>query len=109
VLKAFTPRFVEEMRSRIQTLADGLLDGLRGRSRFDLIRDYALPIPTTVICEMLGVPLNDRHKFQRWSKAIVATNPSGPRVLLVVPHVWAFLRYIRRLVRAKRAAPADDL
>ncbi|HEY1375193.1 MAG TPA: cytochrome P450 [Gemmataceae bacterium] len=109
VQKAFTPRLVEGLRPRVQALADGLLDGLRGRPGFDLIRDYALPIPTTVIAEMLGVPAADRHRFQRWSKAIVATDPSGLGMLLVVPHVWRFLRYIRRLIRAKRAAPAGDL
>jgi cytochrome P450 PksS len=49
VQKAFTPRLVEGLRPRVQALADGLLDGLRGRPHFDLIRDYALPIPTTVM------------------------------------------------------------
>ena len=39
----------------------------------DLIRDYALPIPTTIISEMLGVPVSDRHKFHRWSQVIVAS------------------------------------
>ena len=106
---AFTPRLVERMRPRVEALADGLLDALRGRPHFDLIREYALPIPTTVIAEMLGVPAGDRHRFHRWSRAIVSADRSGPRMLLAVPHVWAFLRYIRRLVRAKRAAPADDL
>ena len=109
VQRAFTPRLVEHMRPRVQALADGLLDGLRGKAEFDLIRDYALPIPVTVIADMLGVTPGDRHNFHRWSRAIVSADPSGPRMLLVVPHVWAFLRYIRRLVRAKRAAPADDL
>jgi cytochrome P450 PksS len=58
---------------------------------------------------MLGVPPADRHRFQRWSKAIVATDPSGLGMLLVIPHAWRFLRYIRRLIQAKRAAPGDDL
>jgi cytochrome P450 len=109
VQKAFTPRLVEGLRPRVQTLADGLLDGLRGRPQFDLIRDYALPVPTTVIAEMLGVPEADRHRFHRWSKAMVAADPAGAGMLFVIPHVWAFLRLIRRLIRAKRAAPADDL
>ena len=109
VQTAFTPRLVEAMRPRVEALAEGLLDGLRGRTGFDLIRDYALPIPATVIAEMLGVPAGDRHKFHRWSKAMVSADPFGWRRFLVVPHVWAFLRYIRRLIRAKRAVPGDDL
>jgi cytochrome P450 PksS len=109
VQTAFTPRLVEAMRPRVEALAEGLLDGLRDRTGFDLIRDYALPIPATVIAEMLGVPAGDRHKFHRWSKAMVSADPFGWRRFLVVPHVWAFLRYIRRLIRAKRAVPGDDL
>jgi hypothetical protein len=58
VQRAFTPRLVEQMRPRIQGLADRLLDGLRCQQHFDLIRDFALPIPTTVIAEMLGVPFS---------------------------------------------------
>jgi len=54
-----------------------------------LIREYALPIPTTVISEMLGVPARDRNRFHRWSRAIVAVNLSGLGMILVVPHVWA--------------------
>jgi cytochrome P450 PksS len=105
-------RFAKDKRTAQtpdQALADGLLDGLRGRARFDLIRDYALPIPTTVIAEMLGVPVADRNRFHRWSKAMVSADPAGAGMLLVIPHVWAFLRLVRRLIRAKRARPADDL
>ena len=38
----------------------------------DLIRDYALPLPTTIIAEMLGVPVEDRHAFHRWSNAVMS-------------------------------------
>lgn len=109
VHKAFTPRLVEQMRPRVEALADGILDGLHGRAGFDLIRDYALPIPTAIITDMLGVPDRDRRRFHRWTRAIVSANPSGPGMLLVAPHVWAFLRFIRRLIRAKRSSPGDDL
>lgn len=109
VQKAFTPRLVEQLRRRVQHLADRLLDDLRERTHFHLIRNYALPIPTTIIAEMLGVPVEDRHRFHRWSKAIVSINTSVRGTLLVLPHVWAFLRLIRRLIRSKRAASADDL
>jgi cytochrome P450 PksS len=109
VQKAFTPRIVEEMRPRIQNLTDRLLDDARRRRRIDLIRDFAQPIPTTVIAEMLGVPVEDRHKFQRWSRVLVTTVPTGLGTLRMIPPVWSFLRYMRRLLRAKRAEPRDDL
>jgi cytochrome P450 PksS len=109
VSRAFTPTLVEGMRGRVQAIADGLLDGIARRTRWDLIRDYALPIPTTVIAEMLGVPAEDRHRFHRWSKALLQSAGSRWAVLKAIPAVWRFLRYIRRLIEARRAAARDDL
>jgi cytochrome P450 PksS len=109
VQSAFSPRLVERMRPRIQKLADDLLDVAQRRGHIDLIRDYAQPIPTTIIAEMLGVPVADRHRFQRWSRSIVSVTPSSWGMLTIVPLAWAFMRYIRKLVRARRAAPQDDL
>ncbi len=109
VQKAFTPHLVERMRGRAESLTGELLDAALRRRRADLIRDYALPLPTTIIAEMLGVPAEDRHRFHRWSKVIVASNPSGPGTLKAIPSVFLFLRYIRRLVRTRRADPRDDL
>jgi cytochrome P450 PksS len=109
VHKAFTPRLVEQMRERIERLANGLLDQVRDRGRIDLMRDYAVPIPTTVIAEMLGVPVEDRHRFQRWSSALVTANPTWWGTLTLIPNAWALLRYIRKQIRARRAAPRDDL
>jgi len=109
VQKAFTPRLVELLRPRIEELANELCDGLAGRKRIDLIRDYALPIPTTIIAELLGVPVRDRHKFQHWSQSIVSVTPGSIAMVFAIPHVWFFLRYIRQLIRVKRTAPRDDL
>jgi cytochrome P450 len=106
---AFTPRLVENMRERIQRLTDELIDAIETRGRMDLIRDYALPLPTTIIAEMLGVPDRERNKFHRWSNAIVSTVPSKWGLLKAIPSLIAFLRYIRRLVRTRRADPQDDL
>ncbi|MEO8432820.1 MAG: cytochrome P450 [Acidobacteriota bacterium] len=109
VQKAFTPRIVEGLRGGIQALSDELLEKCRHRRRFDLISGYALPIPTIVIAGMLGVPAKDRGRFHRWSTAIVASDPSGWRMIRAVPHVAAFLRYIRSLLRKRRAEPGEDL
>jgi cytochrome P450 PksS len=109
VQKAFTPSVVERVRERIVKLTEDLLDRAMERGRMDLVRDYALPLPTTIIAEMLGVPVEDRHKFHRWSRAIVQSNPSGWRMLRAIPSAVLFLRYIRKLVRTRRARPQDDL
>ncbi len=87
VHKAFSPRLVDNMRERIQRLTEELLDAVQNQGRMDLIRDYALPLPSTIIAEMLGVPTRDRHKFHRWSNAIVSTVPSKWGLLTAIPHV----------------------
>jgi cytochrome P450 PksS len=109
VSRAFTPRLVEQMRDRIKALTEHLLDKVQRRGRMDLIRDYAQPLPTTIIAEMLGVPVAERYKFQRWSGALISAGASRWGVLLAIPSVWLFLRYVRKLIRARRAQPRDDL
>jgi cytochrome P450 PksS len=109
VHKAFTPRLIEKVQVRIQSLTEELLDAVAGQGRMDLIRDYAVPLPTTVISEMLGVPARDRHRFHRWSNALVSSTSSLWGTLRTLPHVMAFLRYIRKQVKARQAAPGDDL
>lgn len=106
---AFTPQRVEQMRARIQTLADELLDSVERQGHMDVIHAYALPIPTTIIAEMLGVPVVDRHRFHRWSNAIVSSTPSGWGMLKAIPNALAFMRYIRKLIKARRTQPQDDL
>ena len=109
VHKAFTPRIVEQMRERIENLTNELIDAVERKPRMDVISDYALPLPTTIIAQMLGVPVKDRHRFHRWSSAIASSNPTTWGMIKAVPNVMAFLGYIRKLVRARRAEPKEDL
>src|SRR5215207_7688993 len=76
VHKAFTPRLIDQMRDKIQTITDELLDAAQERGQMDLIHDFALPLPVTIIADMLGVPPEDRHKFHRWSNAAIASTAS---------------------------------
>ncbi len=109
VQKAFTLRRVEDMRPRIESLTEHLLDRVAPRNRMDVIWDYALPLPATIIAEMLGVPGSDRDRFHRFSAAVVSANTGVIGVLTAIPTVWAFLRYIRKLIRLRRERPGDDL
>ncbi len=68
VHKAFSPRLIETMRTRAQTLADEFLDAAAPKGEMDIIRDYALPLPMFLITEILGVPAQDRDRFREWSK-----------------------------------------
>jgi cytochrome P450 PksS len=97
------------MRARAEQLSNELLDTVQARGCMDLIREYAMPLPTTIIAEILGVPAADRHAFQRWSNALIAASESPLFALRALLPIMAFLRYIRKLVRARRANPADDL
>jgi cytochrome P450 PksS len=107
VQKAFTPRLVEALEPRIAALTEELLD--RAPKTMDLIADFALPLPATVIAEMLGIPAEDRHRFHRWSRRIVSLSPTGGGMLVGAPAAIAFMRYIRRLVAERRSTPTDDL
>ena len=108
VHKAFTPSLVEQMRSRTQTIADELLDRVVSRGEMDLIRDFALPLPMTIITEILGVPAKDHNKFHRWSQAVVSLSSPNP-TLRVLPGVWRFLRYLRQFFNLRRRDPQNDL
>jgi len=108
VHQAFTPRLIERMRERVQTLANELLDAVSRKGEMDLIRDYALPLPMTIITEILGVPIQDRDKFHRWSKVIVSVNQFNAN-WRVFPAIWKFIRYLRKFFKVRRDDLRDDL
>ena len=72
VAQAFTPRAVERMAPRIENIVRELIDGFVQRGEADLYEEFASPLPTIVIAEMLGVPAHDRSMFKVWSDAWVA-------------------------------------
>jgi cytochrome P450 PksS len=105
----FTPRLIENLRGRVQSLADELLSRVQARGQVDLVREYAVEIPTTVIAEILGVPVKDRLKFRKWSNAGTASSASRFGILKAIPEIVLFIRYVRSLVRVRRANPENDL
>ena len=110
VSKVFTPRMVEQLRSRVQAIADALLDAVADRGEMDLIDHYAFPLPIIVISEMLGVPATDRDQFRRWSDvlmaAVVTPHPSGPAA---VEAAEGFRRFMEAQFEERHRAPAGDL
>ena len=106
VNKAFTPRRVEGLRPRITSITTELLDGMSGQREVDLLASFAFPLPITVICELLGVPVEDRDDFRKWSATIVS-NTATPEVFQA--DATAMVRYFMALLAAKRQEPADDL
>jgi cytochrome P450 len=108
VHKAFTPRLVERLRERVQIICDRLLDRVQQNDAIDLVRQFALPLPVTVIAELLGIPWSDRTRFHRWSNRMVSVTSSRD-AFFAIPDVWLFMRYLRRLFGRRRADPRDDL
>ncbi len=108
VHQAFTPRRIDALHGRIAALTDDLLDAAAGRGRIDVVADVALPLPATVIAELLGVPAADQRRFHHWSNAMtsVTSTADGLRAL---PAIWSLARYLRRLIATRRADPRDDL
>src|SRR3954454_18305571 len=68
--KAFTPRAVEALRPRIVELVEGMLSAASERGDFDVMHDLAEPLPVMVICDLLGVPVEDQDQFKPWSSTI---------------------------------------
>jgi cytochrome P450 len=108
---AFTRRRVDALAPRIQQIADGLLDELTAtlaeHGEADLIAAFAYPLPIAVIEEMLGVPTHDRAGFRRWSTTVASGAAVDPQ--LWVEAATGLVAFVRDLVAAKRAHPADDL
>lgn len=112
VSHAFNGRAIEAMKPNVARIADDLLDAVEGQDSFDLIEDFASPLPIIVIAEMLGVDGADRAEFRRWSKGLA--NVFSP---MRTPELLAGLKanadelsaYFARAVAVRRAAPRNDL
>ena len=111
--QAFTPRWVERLRSHIQEIADRLIDTVLPGGRMDLIRDFAAPLPATVTAEMLGVPPSDHVRLKAWSSDFAEMlgnfqhNPDRvPRVLGSLEEMTA---YFREAIEAQRSHPREGL
>ncbi|MBX3083987.1 MAG: cytochrome P450 [Anaerolineae bacterium] len=108
VHKAFTPRLIEKMQGRIQTIADTLLDKAQARGEMEFMTDFAFPLPITVIGEMLGIPSDVYQQFREWTNALLNTGLTE-NVEHLLPVVQAFIDYLRELFEQRRQQPADDL
>lgn len=114
VSQAFTPRRVESLRPRVQAIVDDLLDEASGHGNrtFDVMSDLAQPLPVIVICEMLGVPLQDRDKFGEWSSGASRLLDGELDQLTLSQSLGAageLIQYFVGLLEERRTHPSDDL
>ncbi len=112
VHKAFTPRMIEQLRTRIQSITDSLVDAALAQGEMDVIADLAAPLPVMVIAEMLGVPESDRHLFPGWSRDLAYTLELTEAADIYDKAAVAsvdFSAYLRDLAHARRKNPQPDL
>jgi cytochrome P450 len=109
----FRPRAVETLRARVGKLVDELLDQAAARGEMDVIADLALPVPSTVICEMMGVPLSDRDQFTDWTASathLLAAAMAPPDVLeRGFAAAVSLANYFNALIEERRQRLSDDI
>ena len=112
ISQAFTPRSVERLRPRISELTEELLAPLRHAGRFDVIRDFAFPLPVTVICELLGVPAEDQDLFRpqiRDMAAVLNFDATAEQLGAAVGAGLSLTAYLVPLFVERRHSPKHDL
>jgi cytochrome P450 len=112
VSRAFTPRTVERLRPRIEKLVDELLDAAAARGEIDLLRDFAFPLPVTVIAELFGIPAEDAEKLRRWSvplAQILDGMTRGSKLLEAEAAALEMQEYLGAQFAHHRARPGEGL
>ena len=116
VMKAFNPKKIEDLKPEIERITNDLLDSasntLREKSEFDLIADFAEPLPVKVIAHLLGFPDKDEHLLRPWSQAIVKmyeVNPSEQDQDQAKQASEEFAAYVHELMLERKQNPGTDL
>ena len=113
VLKAFNRNRIEGLRPAIQKITDELLDEIELTSgTFDLIADFAEPLPVKVIALLLGFPVEDEHLLRPWSQSIVKmyeVNPPREHQIAAQKAAQEFADYVHSLMLERKKNPTDDL
>jgi cytochrome P450 len=112
VSRAFTPRAIASWEPRIREVADGLVADMAargaGRPVVDLVHEFASPLPTVVIAELMGIPADRRDDFKRWSDGLIDGLLTGGG-LRTTRSALAISWFFAKTVRERRRNPGDDL
>jgi cytochrome P450 len=118
VTYAFTPRAISELEPRVEAIVDDLLTKVADQQSFDLIADFAYPLPITVITELLGVPASDHDLINGWvdrmlsgttEYSLVERGDLDNEIDDVLAQARHLTDYLRALAKERRASPRDDL
>lgn len=109
----FTPRAVAGLSARIERITHSLLDSVDGEERFELVETLTYALPITVICELIGLPMQDEPLFRVWGDALgtidAATVPPEQLENEVAPAIREMNEYLLAHARKRRRQPADDV
>lgn len=115
VKKAFTPRAIETWRPRVEAITNRLLDSVAESGEMELIADLARPVPATLICELLGVPVEDQEDFTQWTTdathGLLTVRGLGDAETdkRVAAAGTSLIGYFNQLIESRRGKPGDDL
>ena len=112
VQRVFTPRMIERLTPRMDAVVNRLLDQVRDQGRMELLTAFALPLPVTIIAEMLGVPPADQALFMPWSRALAAVIEFEQNDAVLAQGseaVLALAAYLRDIIAERRRRSQEDL
>ena len=112
VSKAFTPRYVARLHDQVAAIVARLIADLRGAGEVDFISAFAFELPITIICDMLGVPTEDRANFREWTVAMAQTLEPLPPPDVQDAADDASIKigeYFHALIAERRNQPGEDL
>ncbi len=106
---AFAPRTIAAWEPHIEQIAHRLIDAVAATGTIDLIRDYALPLPLTVITDMLGIPATDHHRFHTWSSNLINAGVISSGVTVLNRDIIQLSMYMRGHIRRRQKVLGTDL
>ncbi len=112
VNRGFTPRRIAELEPHIRKIAEEAIDSVAVKGEMDLVGDLSIPVPVTVIADLLGVPRERLRDFKRWSDAIITSSTGVAQDDNAAAHREArdeFLDFFEEAIAARRESPGEDL
>ncbi len=107
---AFTPKRIEHITGRVEQITHDLLDAAGRKREIDLVKDFALPLPLTIISDLMGVPESERAGFYRAVAPFLESLAGNPLLMLAqYPNANRLMRFFERMIALRRADPQDDL
>ena len=110
--RGFSPRMVKKLELAFREITAEALDAIAGRGEADFVEDVAVPLPLSLIAEMIGIRKGDRQRFHAWSDAMIRGdgNQGDPVIMAAAGQAFlAYSTYVREIIEDRRRQPQDDL